>query len=98
MAAAVYGCTSLKAVSFPIVYATALCLAISACLRNLTCVHLLCPHLLRYYAVYAIMNRKRKDHFQAIVGVRECADEQRGPIVASNRRASSVREEARRHL
>ncbi|CDI73910.1 proteasome PCI domain-containing protein, putative [Eimeria praecox] len=36
--------------------------------RNLTCVHLLCPHLLRYYAVYAIMNRKRKDHFQAIVG------------------------------
>lgn len=36
--------------------------------RNLTCVHLLCPHLLRYYAVYGIMSRKRKDHFQAIVG------------------------------
>lgn len=36
--------------------------------RNLTCAHLLSPHLLRYYAVYGIMNRKRKDHFQAIVG------------------------------
>ncbi|KAL8428123.1 hypothetical protein Efla_005826 [Eimeria flavescens] len=36
--------------------------------RNLTCVHLLCPHLLRYYAVYGIMARKRKDHFQAVVG------------------------------
>ncbi|KAL8275230.1 hypothetical protein Esti_000814 [Eimeria stiedai] len=36
--------------------------------RNLTCVHLLSPHLLRYYAVYGIMARKRKDHFQAVVG------------------------------
>ncbi|KFG64027.1 PCI domain-containing protein [Toxoplasma gondii RUB] len=35
--------------------------------RNLSCVTVVCPHLLRYYAVYAILNRKRKDHFQAVI-------------------------------
>eukprot|EP00070_Physeter_catodon_P015594 XP_023973591.2 eukaryotic translation initiation factor 3 subunit E-like [Physeter catodon] len=34
---------------------------------NLFCVAVVCPHLLRYYAVYAILNRKRKDHFQAVM-------------------------------
>ncbi|KYF46441.1 PCI domain-containing protein [Toxoplasma gondii ARI] len=34
---------------------------------NLSCVTVVCPHLLRYYAVYAILNRKRKDHFQAVI-------------------------------
>ncbi|PFH38390.1 PCI domain-containing protein [Besnoitia besnoiti] len=34
---------------------------------NLSCVTVMCPHLLRYYAVYAILNRKRKDHFQAVI-------------------------------
>ncbi|AFZ79270.1 eukaryotic translation initiation factor 3 subunit 6, putative [Theileria equi strain WA] len=34
--------------------------------RNLSVVHLVAPHLLRYYAVYAILNRNRKDHFKVI--------------------------------
>eukprot|EP00922_Rhytidocystis_sp_ex-Travisia-forbesii_P010550 GHVS01015451.1.p1 GENE.GHVS01015451.1~~GHVS01015451.1.p1 ORF type:complete len:587 (+),score=124.49 GHVS01015451.1:48-1763(+) len=36
--------------------------------NNLSVVHLVCPHLLRYYAVYAILNRSRREHCQAIVG------------------------------
>eukprot|EP00922_Rhytidocystis_sp_ex-Travisia-forbesii_P034420 GHVS01051104.1.p1 GENE.GHVS01051104.1~~GHVS01051104.1.p1 ORF type:complete len:561 (+),score=82.27 GHVS01051104.1:74-1684(+) len=35
---------------------------------NLSVIHLVCPHLLRYYAVYAILNRGRREHCQAIVG------------------------------
>ncbi|GIX60728.1 PCI domain-containing protein [Babesia caballi] len=34
--------------------------------RNMAVVHLVAPHLLRYYAVYAIINRNRKDHFKVI--------------------------------
>ncbi|KAK2196635.1 bifunctional Eukaryotic translation initiation factor 3 subunit E/Winged helix DNA-binding domain superfamily/Eukaryotic translation initiation factor 3 subunit E [Babesia duncani] len=34
--------------------------------RNMAVVHLVAPHLLRYYAVYAILNRNRKDHFRTI--------------------------------
>ncbi|XP_952340.1 eukaryotic translation initiation factor 3, subunit 6, putative [Theileria annulata] len=37
--------------------------------RNLAVVNLLTPHLLRYYAVYAILNRNRKDHFRTISNV-----------------------------
>ncbi|EAN32659.1 PCI domain protein [Theileria parva strain Muguga] len=37
--------------------------------RNLAVVNLLTPHLLRYYAVYAILNRNRKDHFKTISNV-----------------------------
>lgn len=34
--------------------------------RNIAVVQLVAPHLLRYYAVYAILNRNRKDHFKVI--------------------------------
>ncbi|UKK02109.2 eukaryotic translation initiation factor 3, subunit 6 [Theileria orientalis] len=34
--------------------------------RNLVVVNMVAPHLLRYYAVYAILNRNRKDHFKTI--------------------------------
>ncbi|ORM40115.1 Eukaryotic translation initiation factor 3 subunit E [Babesia sp. Xinjiang] len=34
--------------------------------RNMAVVQLVAPHLLRYYAVYAILNRSRKDHFKVI--------------------------------
>ncbi|GFE53186.1 PCI domain-containing protein [Babesia ovis] len=34
--------------------------------RNMAVVQLVAPHLLRYYAVYAILHRNRKDHFKVI--------------------------------
>ncbi|GBE59032.1 PCI domain-containing protein [Babesia ovata] len=34
--------------------------------RNMAVVLMVAPHLLRYYAVYAILNRNRKDHFKVI--------------------------------
>nr|PVC51116.1 eukaryotic translation initiation factor 3, subunit 6 [Theileria orientalis] len=34
--------------------------------RNLVVVNMVAPHLLRYYAVYAMLNRNRKDHFKTI--------------------------------
>lgn len=35
--------------------------------KNLAIVSLICPHIIRYYCVYAIFNRHRKDHFDFIV-------------------------------
>eukprot|EP01054_Gregarina_sp_Poly1_P005430 Gregarina_sp_Poly_1__5429@NODE_2869_length_1612_cov_107_673786_g1811_i0_p1_GENE_NODE_2869_length_1612_cov_107_673786_g1811_i0NODE_2869_length_1612_cov_107_673786_g1811_i0_p1_ORF_typecomplete_len443_score67_68eIF3_N/PF09440_10/0_014_NODE_2869_length_1612_cov_107_673786_g1811_i02071535 len=32
------------------------------CERSQQCISVVCPHLLRYYAVIAILNRKREDH------------------------------------
>ncbi|EDO08139.1 putative eukaryotic translation initiation factor 3 subunit 6 [Babesia bovis T2Bo] len=34
--------------------------------RNMAVVQIVAPHLLRYYAVYAILHRNRKDHFKVI--------------------------------
>lgn len=35
--------------------------------RNLCVLNLSCPHIIRYYCVYAIFNRNRKDHFDLII-------------------------------
>ncbi|CRH00384.1 eukaryotic translation initiation factor 3, subunit 6, putative [Plasmodium relictum] len=35
--------------------------------KNLSILNLICPHIIRYYCVYAIFNRNRKDHFELIL-------------------------------
>eukprot|EP01056_Protomagalhaensia_sp_Gyna25_P005790 Protomagalhaensia_sp_Gyna_25__5789@NODE_84_length_5393_cov_96_575458_g65_i0_p1_GENE_NODE_84_length_5393_cov_96_575458_g65_i0NODE_84_length_5393_cov_96_575458_g65_i0_p1_ORF_typecomplete_len521_score104_36PCI/PF01399_27/5_9e17PCI/PF01399_27/1_4e04eIF3_N/PF09440_10/0_014BLOC1S3/PF15753_5/3_2e03BLOC1S3/PF15753_5/0_57DDRGK/PF09756_9/2_3e03DDRGK/PF09756_9/0_31_NODE_84_length_5393_cov_96_575458_g65_i038015363 len=38
--------------------------------RSLQCISVICPHLLRYYAVIAILNRRREDHVRtALQGI-----------------------------
>ncbi|SBS90429.1 choline-phosphate cytidylyltransferase, putative (CCT) [Plasmodium ovale curtisi] len=35
--------------------------------KNLSILNLICPHIIRYYCVYAIFYRNRKDHFELIL-------------------------------
>ncbi|CAI7720852.1 eukaryotic translation initiation factor 3, subunit 6 [Plasmodium vivax India VII] len=35
--------------------------------KNLSIINLICPHIIRYYCVYAIFYRNRKDHFELIL-------------------------------